>query len=339
MTRLRALALGLAATLAAVAGCGDDSPVPAASSGEPTSVKVLLDWFVNADHAGIVAAIDHGPLAQRDITAKLVVPSDPASALTQVAAGKADFAVSYESEVLIARSQGIPVVAVGAVISRPLNAIITRADRGIRTARDLEGKTVGAAGVPSDRALLDRIVRSAGGDPTKVTLRGIGYTLTPALAAGKVDAIIGAYWNIEVPELENLGVATQVLKLDESGVPTHDELVLVTNDRTVAERGEMVRTVLAGLAEGQTWASLGANRAAVIGLLTKRNADLNPKVLPRQVALTAPVLSTDMAVKPSEWATYAAWMRTNKLLTGDTDTAGAVNATFLPSVGSDAKAP
>jgi putative hydroxymethylpyrimidine transport system substrate-binding protein len=330
VTRLRALAVCVAACVAFVAGCGDSSPPTAAKSGETTSVKVLLDWFVNADHAGLVAAVDHAGLAQRNIAAKLVVPSDPASALTQVAAGRADFAVSYESDVLIARSKGIPVVAVGAVISRPLNAIITRADRGIRSPKDLEGKTVGAAGVPSDRALLDRIVRSDGGDPSKVTLRGIGYTLTPALAAGKVDAVIGAYWNIEVPELQKLGVATRVLKLDESGVPTHDELVLVTSDKTIVERGAMVRTVVQGLAEGQTWASLPANRAAVVGLLKKRNADLNAAVLPRQVALTAPVLSTDMAVKPAEWATYAAWMRTNKLLAGSSDTAAAVNETFLP---------
>jgi putative hydroxymethylpyrimidine transport system substrate-binding protein len=219
------------------------------------------------------------------------------------------------------------VVAVGAVISRPLNSIIARADRDIRSPRDLEGKTVGAAGVPSDRALLDQIVRSDGGDPTKVHVRGIGYTLTPALAAGKVDAVIGAYWNIEVPELENQGVKTRVFRLEKNGVPTHDELVLVTSDATATEQGDLVRSVVKGFSAGQLWASGSTD---LVALLSRRNPDLNRTVLPRQVALTAPLLSTKMTVSPAEWAVYADWMKKNGLLSKDADTTGAVTDRFLP---------
>lgn len=330
MSRLRTLVLLFAATIAASAvgvGCGDEKAAGEASSGAPTPVTVLLDWYPNADHAGLVAAVERNYLERAGVKAKLVVPSDPTTALAQVAAGRADFAVSYESEVLIARSKGIPVVAIAAVISRPLNSIIARTDRGIRSPRDLEGKTVGAAGVPSDRALLDQIVRSDGGDPAKVRVRGIGYTLTPALAAGKVDAVIGAYWNIEAPELQAQGVKTRVFRLEKYGVPTHDELVLVASDTTVAERGELVRSVVKGFSVGQLWASGSSD---LVALLLRRNPDLNRKVLPRQVALTAPLLSTTMAVVPAQWAVYADWMKKNGLLANDADVSKAVSDQFLP---------
>ena len=120
---------------------------------------------------------------------------------------------------------------------------------------DLEGKTVGAAGVPSDRPLLDAVVRSSGGDPAQVRMRNIGYTLSPALAAGRVDAVIGAYWNVEQVELEEQGVEVRAFRLEEHGVPDYDELVVVTSDEVARERPELVRAFLAGLRRGQDWAA------------------------------------------------------------------------------------
>ena len=195
--RLRALAVLLAATalVAGLAiGCGGGDE-PAAGDGA-RQVDLILDWYPNADHAGIYGAVDEGYFADEGLDVHPSVPSDPAAALKQVGAGKAPFAISYEPEVLLARSEGIPVVAVGAIVTHPLNSVIVRTDRGIERPRDLEGKTVGIAGVPSDRPLLDAVVRHDGGDPAQVRTKNVGFDLSPALAAGKVDAVIGAYWNM-----------------------------------------------------------------------------------------------------------------------------------------------
>jgi len=321
--------LALAACGALVAGCGGDDPEPAADA-EP--VEVILDWFANADHAGIFGAVEEGYFAEQGLDVTPTVPSDPAAALKQVATGKAPFAISYEPEVLIARSQGVPVVAVGAVIPHPLNSVIVRSDRGIRTPADLEGKTVGVAGVPSDRPLLDAVVRSGGGDPSAVNVRNIGFTLAPALAAGRVDAVIGAYWNIEQVDLERQGVEVDAFRLEENGVPDYDELVVVTSDEIARDRPDLVRAFLAGLRAGQDWAA--TDQAGAVEHLVDANPDLDRETVVEQLRETAELLSPSdeptLNIDPAEWAAFADWMTENGLLTEDVDVDAVVTDAFLP---------
>jgi putative hydroxymethylpyrimidine transport system substrate-binding protein len=332
MTLRRPLVL-LAAALACVAvvsACGEDSDDPPEPQAQ--SVRLILDWFPNPDHAGIYGAIDEGYFADEGVDVTAEVPSDPAAALKRLAAGRAQFAISYEPEVILARASGVPVVAVGALVTRPLNSVIVRTDRGITTPKDLEGKTVGAAGVPSDRPLLDAVVRSDGGDPSKVTVRNVGYNLSPALAAGKVDAVIGAYWNIELIDLERKGLPVAALRLDENGVPSYDELVVVTSDEVARETPELVRAFLRGLRTGQDWAATDVTGA--VAALVDANKDLDPETVEAQLEATAEVLSPSdtptLQVVPAEWAQFIEWMRDNQLLTEPVDVDAVVTDRFLP---------
>jgi putative hydroxymethylpyrimidine transport system substrate-binding protein len=330
MTRRSLYALAAAALMAValLAGCGDDDEPP----GEAERVELILDWFPNADHAGVYGAVEEGYFAEQGLEVEPTVPSDPAAALKQVGAGRAPFAISYEPEVLIARSQGVPVIAVGALVTHPLNSIIVRSDRGIAGPADLEGRTVGAAGVPSDRPLLDAVVRSAGGDPSTVTMRNIGFTLGPALAAGRVDAVIGAYWNIEQVELEAQGVEVDAFRLEENGVPDYDELVVVTSDEIARDRPDLVRAFLRGLRDGQDWAA--ADIAGAAEHLVVANPDLTLETLREQVRLTADLLSPPdeptLHVDPAAWRAFADWMRDNDLLAEPVEAGDAVTDEFLP---------
>lgn len=331
MTRRRAL-LVLAALLAAcglvVAGCGGDDE-PAA---ETRPVSLVLDWFPNVNHSGIYGGIDEGYFEDEGLSVTASVPSDPTASLKQVGAGRADFAISYQQEVLLARSEGVPVVAVGALVTHPLNTVLVRADRGISTPRDLEGKTVGVAGVPSDRPLLESVVRSAGGDPAKVRVRNIGFTLAPALAAGRVVAVIGAYWNVEQIELQREGVDVESFRLEEYGVPDYDELVVVTSDETIRDRPDMVRAFLRGLRAGQDWAA--TDQAGAVEALVAANEDLDPETVAAQLEVTAAILSPPdeptLTVDPGQWRRFADWMSENDLLTKPVDVEAAVTAEFLP---------
>ncbi|MFN8110550.1 MAG: ABC transporter substrate-binding protein [Thermoleophilia bacterium] len=336
MIRRLLLPVSLALTAAALlAGCGSGSSgSPGTTAGGTTAVRVVLDWYANADHVGLIGAVDQGFFREAGLKVSTTVPNDPAAALTQVAAGKAPFAISYEPEVLLARNRGIPVVAVGALVGTPLNSIIARSDRGIRRPRDLEGHTVGAAGVPSDRVLLDTVVRADGGDPAKVRMRNVGFNLSPALAAGRVDAVIGAYWNIEQTDLRAKHVPLSVFRLDRYGVPTYDELVVVTSDHLAATRPGVVRSFLAALAKGQAWAA--ANPAGAVTALLHANGDLDATSLRDQVRLTAPLLVPaghhPLWLSAGRWTAFTGWMTANKLLTPSpgTDLSRAVNASFLP---------
>lgn len=330
MTRsLPALIALVLATATLLAGCGDG---PDDEAGGARSAELVLDWFPNADHAGIYTAIADGHMADAGVELVPEVPSDPAAALKQVGAGRAPFAVSYEPEVLLARSQGIPVVAVAALVGTPLNAVIVRGDRGISRPRDLEGRTVGISGLPSDRPLLDTVVRADGGDPEKVRTRSVGFNLSPALAAGRVDALVGAYWNIEAPELERRDVPVDVFRLERYGVPEYDELVLVTSDEVAREDPELVRSVVRGLTAGT--AAAVADRDTAVDAVATANPDLDRDLLVEQVRLTAPLLGTgdgrSLAVDPARWSVYADWMRSEGLLSDPVEVAAAVTDRFQP---------
>jgi putative hydroxymethylpyrimidine transport system substrate-binding protein len=332
MTRRSALLLVLLASALALvaAACGDDDEGGPADAAQ--RVELVLDWFPNADHAGVYGAIEEDYFAEEGLDVRVSVPSDPAASLKRVGAGRAPFAISYEPEVLLARSQGVPVVAVAALVTHPLNCVLVRADRGISRPRDLEGRTVGAAGLPSDRPLLDTVVRSDGGDPAAVRVRNIGFTLAPALAAGRVDAVIGAYWNIEQVELERKGVEVEAFRLEEHGVPDYDELVVVTSDRLAAEQPELVRAFLRGLRGGQDWAA--TDQTGAVAHLLDANPDLEEEAVEEQLRLTAEVLSPPdeptLTVSPAEWAAFASWMEDNGLLEDPVDPAEAVTDRFLP---------
>jgi putative hydroxymethylpyrimidine transport system substrate-binding protein len=323
----------LAAALAAAACGGSSTPAATDGSGKALpEVTLILDWFPNADHAGIYAAIDRGFFRHAGVIVHPQVPSDTAAALKEVAEGKAPFAISYQPEVLLARAEGIPVVAVAALVTRPLNSVIARTDRGITRPRDLEGKLVGGAGLPSDKALLDTVVRADGGDPARVRLRNVGFTLAPALAAGRVDALIGGYWNVEAVEVRKKGVPVNVFRLDDYGVPRYDELVVVTSEAYARDHPEVVSTVLAGLARGQEWAA--RHPAAAVGPLMRANPDLARPLVTEEVRLVAPLFldaGRPLALEPSRWAQYETWMRGEGLLRKPVDTALAVNLHFLPA--------
>lgn len=333
MTRgLPAVLIVALLVLVGLAGCGDDPGEPAAGL---QRVELILDWFPNADHAGVYGAIEQEYFADEGLRVAPVVPSDPAAALKQVGAGRAPFAISYAPDVLLARSQGIPVVAVASIAVHPLNSVIVRSDRGITRPADLAGRTVGAAGLPFDRPLLDTVIRADGGDPASVRLRNVGFNLAPALAAGQVDALIGAYWNVELPELEHQGVAVEAFRLEDFGVPDYDELVVVTSDTLARERPELVRALLRGLRRGQDWAA--ADQAGAADHLLDANPDLDREVLLEQLHLTAPILSPPdqptLSLDPAEWEAYAGWMRENDILTRPVTVADAVTDEFLPDPG------
>ena len=334
MTR-RVLAAALAAALAlTLAACGDEPDPP---DGGAERVGLILDWFPNADHAGIYGAIEQGYFEDEGLEVAPTVPSDPAAALKQVGAGRAPFAISYEPDVLLARAEGVPVKAVAALVVHPLNSVIVRSDRGIDSPADLAGKTVGAAGLPFDRPLLDTVVRADGGDPSSIRLRNVGFNLAPALAAGQVDALVGAYWNVEVPELQHQGVDVKVFRLEEFGVPDYDELVVVTSDEIARDRPALVEALLRGLERGQDWAA--TDQAGAADHLIDANPDLDRDVLAEQLRLTAPLLSPSdqptLALDPAEWEGYAAWMRGNGILTRPVDVADAVTDEFLPDGGDE----
>jgi putative hydroxymethylpyrimidine transport system substrate-binding protein len=244
------IAASLAAVLVALAlaGCGDDGAEPdAPSSG--ASVSLVLDFQPNAVHAGIYSAIAEGDLEKRGIDLEVHEPGQSTDAPKLLRAGRVDLAVMDIHDLAIARDQGVDLVGIGALVQRPLAAVIAGDRNEIRTVADLAGAKIGVTGLPSDDAVVEATLRSAGLDPVDADLVTIGFGSVAALSAGKVDAAT-AFWNAEGVALRRAGVPTREFRVDDHGAPSYPELVLVTTRENLdSERDELAATV-AGLQAG-----------------------------------------------------------------------------------------
>jgi putative hydroxymethylpyrimidine transport system substrate-binding protein len=332
MTR-PALVLALLACLL-LAACGEKEDVLEPSGSK--RVELMLDYFPNADHAGIYAAQAGGHFEQAALDVEIRQPPDPAAPIKQVAAGRVDLAISYEPEVLRARDQGVNVVSVAAIVQKPLTSIISLPKARIREPADLEGKTVGTAGIDYQHAYLETVLREAGVDPSSVKERNVGFNLTPALLTGRIDAVLGAFWNYEGTELRLRERRPQIIRIEEAGVPTYNELVLVANEDALERDGDKIRAFIGAVSRGTR--ELRQDPEGAIDGLLDANPDLDPKLQRAVVDVTLPLFfpPDDKPFgwhDPEQWDAFSAWMKTNNLLDNPPDPEASYDNGLLPGAG------
>jgi putative hydroxymethylpyrimidine transport system substrate-binding protein len=305
---LLALALGLAA-------CGEKSE-DASTAAQPLSLT--LDFYPNADHAGIYMAQKLGYFEEAGLDVSIDTPSDPAAPLKLVAAGQSDLAISYEPEVALARDKGLDVVAIGALVNRPLTSLMWLQSSGIKGVGDLKGKTIATAGIPYQDAFLQTILSRVQLSPSDIKTVNVGFGLLPALLGGSAQAMLGGYSNVEGVDLRQRGKNPVVLPVDQLGVPTYDELVLVANRKSLEADSDKFRLFIAALQRG-TDAAVQQPNAATKAVL-EANQGLDPKLTAAQIEATLPLLGARTSgqpygyMDPAQWRTFAGWMRDNGLI-------------------------
>ncbi len=226
-----ALLLGFAALLPAWAA---DTAVPA-STPAPAAQKVtlLLDWFVNPVHAAIVVAKEKGFFARAGLDVSFVEPADPSMPPRLVAAGQGDIALTYQPNFYLDVAAGLPIQRIGTSIQTPLNTVMVLADGPIKSLADLKGKTVGYSVAGYETALLGTMLESAGLKLDDVKLINVNFALTQPLIGGQVDAVVGAYRNVEFFEMQLAGHPGRLFFPEEHGVPPYDESIFVTQSDKV----------------------------------------------------------------------------------------------------------
>ena len=327
----------LAAALCAVlvlAGCGEKEDVLEPSGSK--RVELMLDYFPNADHAGIYAAVAGRHFEQAGLDVEIRQPTDPAAPIKQVAAGRVDLAISYEPEVLRARDQGLAVVSVAALVQQPLTSIISLPEGKVRRPADLARKTVGTAGIDYQEAYLRAVLREAGVDPGSVKVRNVGFGFSPALITGRVDATLGAFWNYEGTELKLRGKRPRIIRIEDAGVPSYDELVLVANEDALERDGDKIRAFIGAVFRG-TRDLRNDPDAAIEGLL-EANPDLDAELQREVVDVTLPLFFPPEGEPfgwhdPAQWDEFSAWMKDNRLLKNAPDPEASYDNSLLPGAG------
>jgi putative hydroxymethylpyrimidine transport system substrate-binding protein len=335
--------LATVATTVLLAGCGEKQE-PAATGGPRTAelekLTLVLDYFPNADHAGIYAADAAGEYEKAGLDVDIKPPPDPSAPLKLVQARRADVVISYEPDLLLARDKGTQLVSVGALVQKPLTSLMALPEGGVRKASDLEGKRVGTSGVPYHSAYLKTILADANVDPGTVKEVNVGFNLTPAMVSKKVDATLGAFWNYEGTDLKLRGRKPVILRMEDLGVPNYNELIFVTRRDFLNQDGaSKVRRFLQATARGHEL--LRTDPDAGVDALLAADKGLERRLQSAVVKTTTPLFfpAGDRPFgwqEPAEWDAYGRWMYENKLLERQPDAAAALTNEFLPGEGLDA---
>jgi putative hydroxymethylpyrimidine transport system substrate-binding protein len=330
-TRAFAFAAALLALTLCLAACGEKSEN---ATDEAESLSLTLDFYPNPDHAGIYMAQKLGYFEEAGLDVSIQTPSDPAAPIKLLAAGQTDLAISYEPEVLLAHEKGLDVTAVGALVNRPLTSMIWLQKSGIKGVASLRGKTIATAGIPYQDAYLKTILARAELSPSDVKTVNVGFGLLPAIVGGKAEGMLGGFRNVEGIDLRLRGLDPIVTPVDQLGVPTYDELVLVAQRQRLDQDPQAIRLFLAALARGTAAAASSPN--ATTKALLEANSDLDPKLTRAEVAATLPLLDPPRGDRPygymdaGRWVEFAGWMRDNELISSLPAPTAVLSNDYLP---------
>ena len=205
-------------------------PAPAAEK-----LTVMLDWFANPDHATLIVAQLKGFFRDAGLAVELIEPADPNDPPKLVAAGRAELAVTYQPQLHIQAAAGLPLTRIATLVATPLNTLLVLDESPIRSIADLAGRTVGFSVGGFEDAILRAMLAKHGLTLADVTLVNVNFSLSPALISRRVDAVIGAYRNFELNQLDLEKHPGRAFYVEEEGVPPYDELIVITNRALLAD--------------------------------------------------------------------------------------------------------
>lgn len=320
MKKLKYLSVLLAFICFLVTGCSGRQAA-SGSSDKLEEVDLVLDWYPNAIHSFIYAAIENGYFKEEGLKVNIKFPSNPTDPLSLPAAGKATLGIYYQPDVVIARSnENVPVKSIGAIVHTPLNVIISLKEKNINSPKDLSGKTIGFSGNPLNTEYVKTMVKADGGDPNSVKIIDVGFELLSSMVTKKVDATTGGLINHEVPVLKHEGHEINYFDPSKYGVPNYYEEIFVTSDKTLKEKPETLKKFMKAAKKGFEFTKNNPDKSLKI-LLDHQQKDSFPLtedvekesmkiLLPKMESKEEPFLYQDKKV----WENNIDWLQKQGLL-------------------------
>lgn len=316
MVILLSLVLGL------LSACSNGESTSGTEEGkkEVKDISVMLDWYPNAVHSYLYVAQEKGYFEEEGLNVNLQFPANPTDPINLAAAGKVTVGISYQPDVIMARAnQDVNIKSVGAIVRSPLNRIIFMEDSDIQSPKDLEGKTVGYPGIPLNESLIQSMVKEDGGDPEKVKMVDVGFELGSSIVSEKVDAVIGAYINHEVPVLKHEGHETRNINPTEHGIPSYYELVAVTSDQTWEKEKESIEAFWRAATKGYEFTAENPEEALSILLSNQDEANfpLVEDVEVQSLDILLPLMESEGGFgsqDQAQWEETISWMKNAGLI-------------------------
>ncbi|EKQ54461.1 MULTISPECIES: ABC transporter substrate-binding protein [unclassified Clostridium] len=307
-------------------GCSNNATTKEdkSSTKELKEVNVLLDWYPNAVHSFLYAAEDQGYFKEAGLKVNLITPADTDDGIKLVAAKKADLAISYPKQIILARGENIPVKSVGAIVRSSLNQLMVRKDAEVKTLKDLEGKKVGYPSFDIDKETVKTMVKQAGGDPSKVEFVDVGYDLMPGIESKKVDAIIGGYINHEKILLEKQGIQLDTFAPVDYGMPNNYELSFIASDDAIKNNNDTIQAFLGAVKKGFEYTKSNPDKALDLVLKAQNeNFPLDPETEKKSLQILLPLMENDngkfLSQDAENWNQNIKWLKDTNLLQGNVD--------------------
>jgi len=291
------------------------------STKELKEVNVLLDWYPNAVHSFLYAAQEQGYFKEEGLKVNLITPAGTDDGIKLVAAGKADIAISYPKQVIIARGENIPVKLVGTIVRSPLNHLMVRRDSGVKTLKDLEGKKVGYPSFDIDKKTVEAMIKDAGGDPSKVEFVDVGYDLMPSMQTKRVDAIIGGFINHEKILLEKEGMEIVTFNPVDSKIPNIYELGFIASEDGISNNKDVIEGFLSAAKKGFDYTKNNPEKAVDLVLKAQNESfPLDAETEQKSLKILLPLMEDKsgnfLSQDENTFSNYKKWLEDNSFLTG-----------------------
>lgn len=291
---------------------------------ELKEINVLLDWYPNAVHSFLYAAEEQGYFKEAGLKVNLITPAGTEDGIKLVAANKADLAISYPKQIILARGEDIPITSVGTIVRSPLNQLMVRKDSGVVSLKDLEGKKVGFPSFEIDKETVKAMIAEAGGDPSKVEFIDVGYDLMPAIQTKRVDAIIGGYVNHEKILLEKEGIELVTFNPVDYKVPSNYELAFIASDDAIKNNKDTIEAFLNAAKKGFEYTKNNTDKALDLVLKVQdASFPLETEVEKKSLEILLPLMEnkeeTFLSQKEENWSNNAKWLEDKGILKNKID--------------------
>jgi putative hydroxymethylpyrimidine transport system substrate-binding protein len=285
--------------------------VGTASAQADEHIKLLLDWFVNPNHASIFAAEYSGAFKRAGLDVEIIPPADPSVPPRLLAAGQADLALSYQPQLYMLVDKGLPVERVGTIINTPLNTIAAIGGGPVKTMKDFKGHKIGYSVGGLEDVTIRTMLKFNGVDPNDVDLVAVNFQVIPALLTHQVDGAIAVFRNFETTELKEKGAKPIVFKPEDNGVPMYDELIVLANKAQAHDA--KIQKFMVALAEGTTY--LKAHPDETWAAFAKAYPDLNNDLNKTAWKDTLPLIANNpMTFDRPRYQAFAEYMKKNELI-------------------------
>lgn len=323
LKRVRILLAMMIAGSLVLSACSNNNKEKS-SSKELKEVNVLLDWYPNAVHSFLYAAEEQGYFKEAGLKVNLITPAGTDDGIKLVASNKADLAISYPKQVILAKGENIPVKSVGAIVRSSLNQLMVRSDSGVKTLKDMEGKKVGYPSFDIDKETVKTMVSTAGGDPSKVQFVDVGYELMAGIETKRVDGIIGGYINHEKILLEKEGIKLDTFNPVDYGVANNYELVFIASEDGIKNNNDTIQAFLNAAKKGFEYTKTNPDKALDLVLKVQdKSFPLDTEVEKKSLQILMPLMENEsgkfLSQDEDNWNNNVKWLEDRSLLKGKVD--------------------